>query len=240
MKQFFFGAVPIAKYHTSHLTPHTSHLTIITHTLHVNTMKYRNGQLTFDFKRADSLFPFLLFICFVMFSDNFLYVGQTVQTDHKISFVAAGLFTYAFLHLLHHFFPSESAVNKPKNVKEDKEDELPDKLFSHEDEVSRVELTIKKVWKKAHREDRETDEEYDDDECITPSVSKRKTRHSETSSSSSSSPSRRKDKIQEKTHIKFKSWSKHPDKWDWKYWFSWFGFEASRKEMLKANDSYEF
>lgn len=199
-------------------------------------MKYDKGQLTFDFKRTDSYLPLIAAIIFVMFVDNFLYVGNTRQTDHKISFIAAGLFAYAFIYLLHHYFPSEQYVKTHKDAKDEVDDKEPDKIFTHEDEASRVELTINRIWKKVPIEDRDTDEEYDDE----PSPSKRTKKRNGTSSSSSGVLMQRKDKLQEKIRIKFKSWSKHPDRWHWKYWFGWLGYESNKIDVLKTNDGYEF
>ena len=136
-------------------------------------MKYDKGQLTFDFKRSDSYVPFVAIVVVIMFGDN-LFIGRS--TDTKIYMLVSCLFSYAFLYLLYHFFPAESKNTKP--VTEDVEI-VPDTIFQHNDEASRVELKMHKEIRKIPIEESETDGEDDD---VSPSPLKRITKQKASSS----------------------------------------------------------
>ena len=129
------------------------------------------------------------------------------------------LFSYAFLYLLHHFLPAGSKDVQPASTEE--VEIVPDTVFEHNDEASRVELKMHKEIRKVPIEESETDGEDDDH---SPSPSKRMTK-SKSSSSSSNIFRRRKVKKQEIMVVKFQSWSKHPNRWEWRYWLGWVGIQ---------------
>lgn len=190
------------------------------------TMKYHKGQLTFDFKRSDSYVPFIAIVVVIMFGDN-LFIGRS--TDTKIYMLISCLFSYAFLYLLYHFFPAESKNTKP--VTEDIEI-IPDTIFQHNDEASRVELKMHKEIRKIPIEESETDGEDDD---VSPSPSKRMTKQKATTRTL-----RRRTKKQEVIVVKFQSWSKHPNRWELYYWLEWFGFKTSAIEIERGSGTHEY
>ena len=194
-------------------------------------MKYNKGQLTFDFNRSDSFIPLVMIVVVLMFGDN-LFVGRS--TDTKIYMLICCLFSYAFLYLLHHFLPAGSKDVQPVCTEE--VEVVPDTVFEHNDEASRVELKMHKEIRKVPIEESETDGEDDDH---SPSPSKRMTK-SKSSSSSSNIFRRRKVKKQEIMVVKFQSWSKHPNRWEWRYWLGWVGFKSSKIEIERSSGSHEY
>lgn len=193
-------------------------------------MKYNKGQLTFDFNRSDSYMPFAAIVLFVMFADN-LFVGRS--TDTKIYAIVTCLFSYAFLYLLYHFFPADMKILQPASIEE--VEIVPDTIFEHNDQASRVELKMHKEIRKVHIEESETDGEDDDDG---PSPSKRMTKQKASSNSSSSIRSfKRKSKKQEIMVVKFQSWSKHPNRWELCYWL---GFKSGEIEIERGSGTYEY
>ena len=194
-------------------------------------MKYNKGQLTFDFNRSDSYMPFAAIVLFVMFADNLL-VGRS--TDTKIYMIVTGLFSYAFLYLLYHFFPADTNNAQPASTEE--VEIVPDIIFKHNDEASRVELKMHKEIRKVPIEESETDGE-DDDYGQSPS---KKMTKSKSSSTSSSIFKRRKMKKQEIMVVKFQSWSKLPNRWELYYWLGWLGFKSSEIEIERGSGTHEY
>jgi len=195
-------------------------------------MKYDKGQLTFDFNRSDSYIPLGAIVIVLMFGDN-LFVGRS--TDTKIYMLVCCLFSYAFLYLLYHFFPGGS--NNAKPVCTEEVEMIPDTVFQHNDEASRVELKMHKEIRKIPIEESETDGEDDDH---SPSPSKRVTKSKSTSSSTPLRSFKRKSKKQEIMVVKFQSWSKHPNRWEWRYWLGWLGFKPSKTEIERGSGSHEY
>jgi hypothetical protein len=51
---------------------------------------------------------------------------------------------------------------------------------------------------------------------------------------------KRKMKKQEFLVVNFKSWSKHPNKWEWQYWLGLLGYKPSNIEIEKGSDQHEY
>ena len=196
----------------------------------LQTMKYNNGQLTFDFNRSDSYMPLVMIVIVLMFGDS-LFVGRS--TDTKIYMLITCLFSYAFLYLLYHYFPGDS--KNSITVCTEEVGVVPDTVFEHNDEASKVELKMHKEIRKVPIEESETDGEDDDD---SPSPSKRKTKQKVFTSPSTFR--KRKVKKQEILIVKFHSWSKHPNRWEWRYWLGWLGFEPSKIEIERGSGTHEY
>lgn len=195
-------------------------------------MKYDKGQLTFDFKRSDSYIPFVAIVIVLMFGDN-LFIGKS--TDTKIYMLVCCLFSYAFLYLLYHFFPAPVESNNPKSTDTEEVEFIPPTIFKHDDEASRVELKMHKEIRKIPIEESETDGEEDD--FTSPS---KRNKQQKTSSSSSQRNLKPKVKKQEVIVVDFKSWSKHPNKFQLYYWLGWLGYKHSKVEVVIGQGRHEY
>lgn len=201
-----------------------------TRTFNHTTMKLDKGLLTFDFNRADSYLPLTAIVVFLMFADN-LVIDRA--TDTKVYLLVTVLFVYAFLYLLH----KVGAFVETKSMKPTIENEvvtMPDKVFKHDDEASRVEIKMHKETRKVPLDDSESDEDDDYDLPIKKLVDRKKV------SKGNKTVQKRKMKKQEFLVVNFKSWSKHPNKWEWQYWLGLFGYKPSNIEIEKGSDHHEY
>lgn len=190
-------------------------------------MKCNRGVVTVDFNKPDSSVIFIAFLLIIMFGDN-VFVGRL--TDTKIYILVSCLFTYAFLYLLYKWVDfMEKTHNKPAPVEE--VEIVPDTVFEHDDEASKIKVKIHKEIRRIPLEESETDGEDDDG---TPS--RKTTRNNK--------KVKLRMKKQEVLVVNFKSWSKHPNKWEWYYWFGylfgWFKYEPNSIEIEKGSGHHEY
>jgi len=150
-------------------------------------------------------------------------------TDTKIYIMVSCLFTYAFLYLLYKWVDFMERKHKKPAIAEEIEI-VPDTVFEHEDEASRIKVKMHKETRKIPIEESETDGE---DEDSSPSKRTKNTRKFKS-----------KVKKLEVIVVNFKSWSKHPNKWEWYYWFGylfgWFKYEPNSVEIEKGSGHHEY
>ena len=195
----------------------------------MNYVKIKDGEVTLNFKDAGMYITTFCLVFCVMMADNFYYNYYGETKDNKVTIAAAFCFVFAFIYLLYRIFPTES----PKKIKPPSYDivSLPDRIFQHNDEVSRVEMSIKKFTERVPTSDEDTDhEDYDS----SPSKMKTKRR----------SPRKWKEKRQQVLEVSVKTWSKKQIKWTAHYWLdhflTYFGYKPDKYEVEHVNNSHKY
>ena len=193
-------------------------------------VKYKDGEVTLNFKSLGMYIASFCLIFCVMLADNFYYNYYGLK-DNRLTTAAIVCFVFAFVHVLYRFFPVEEAKKpKPSTSSSETVINTPDKILDHNDEASRVEVCIKKFFEKVVLLD-----DFTDDEDYDSSPKMRRTKRT--------SPSK-KEKKREVIEIGVKTWSKHPVKLPvhhlLDYCLNYLGYKNESHEVEKVRNTHKY